>query len=258
MLRALVIVAALHAVAAIAQERPISPSALRSGIDFAGADVRAMQADESANPGMLWVTRGEQLWSASAGAAERSCASCHGDARASMRGVAARYPAYDPDTGDVLDLEARIAACRMQKQKAAPPAPESDDLLALTAWVAYQSRGMPIAVAVGGPARAAFERGRTFYGERHGQMNLACAQCHDRNWGKRLLIEAISQGHPNAFPAYRLEWQGLGSLSRRIRACLFGVRARMPPPGARELTDVELYLAWRAQGLPLEAPGVRR
>jgi len=89
-------------------------------------------------------------------------------------------------------------------------------------------------------------------------MNLACAGCHDRNWGKRLYTETISQGHPTAFPAYRLEWQGLGSLSRRIRACLFGVRARMPPPGAQELTEIALYLAWRAQGLPLEAPGVRR
>ena len=108
------------------------------------------------------------------------------------------------------------------------------------------------------PARAAFERGRAFYETRHGQMNLACAQCHDGNWGKRLLHETISQGHGNAFPAYRLEWQGLGSLQRRIRACYFGIRADMPAPGARELTDLELFLAWRAQGLPMEAPGVRR
>ena len=89
-------------------------------------------------------------------------------------------------------------------------------------------------------------------------MNLACARFHDQSWGKRLGAETISQGHPTAFPAYRLEWQGLGSLQRRVRVCLFGVRAEMPLPGARELTDVELYLAWRAQGLPLESPGVRR
>jgi sulfur-oxidizing protein SoxA len=117
---------------------------------------------------------------------------------------------------------------------------------------------MPTAVSIDGPARASFERGRAFYTMRHGQMNLSCAQCHDQNWGKRLYAETISQGHGNAFPAYRLEWQTLGSLQRRIRACLFGIRAEMPRPGAPELTDLELYLAWRAQGLPLEAPGVRR
>jgi sulfur-oxidizing protein SoxA len=258
MLRALSIVAALCASAALAAERPIPPSALRSGIEFAGADVRAMQADDAANPGMLWVSRGEQLWGTASGAAQRSCASCHGDARVSMRGLAAHYPRFDAALDRVVDLPARIEACRRGKQRAPAQSAESDDVLALAAWVAYQARGVPIAVAVDSPARAAFERGRAFYSERHGQMNLACTQCHDRNWGKQLLVETISQGQPTAFPAYRLEWQGLGSLGRRIRACLFGVRAQMPSPDAQELIDVALYLAWRAEGLPLEAPGVRR
>ena len=131
-------------------------------------------------------------------------------------------------------------------------------MLALTSFVALQSRGMPIGVAVDGVARAAFERGRAFYTRRQGQMNLGCTHCHDDNFGKRLYSERLSQGHPSAFPAYRLEWQGLGTLDRRVRACLFGIRAQMPPPGSREVADVELYLAWRAQGLPVEAPGVRR
>jgi cytochrome c len=91
-----------------------------------------------------------------------------------------------------------------------------------------------------------------------GACYLACAGCHDRNWGKRLLAETVSQGHPTAFPAYRLEWQSLGSLQRRTRACLFAIRADVPPPGAAVLAEVEFYLAWRAQGLPLETPGVRR
>jgi sulfur-oxidizing protein SoxA len=258
MLRAWVVVAALGAAVAAAQERTLPMSALRSGITFAGADVRGMQSDDLANPGMLWVERGERLWNAPAGPADRSCASCHGDARAAMRGAAARYPAHDVAAGRVFDLEARIDDCRTRRQQAGSLPRESDDLLALTAYVAHQSRGLPYAVTIDGPARAAFERGRAFFGERHGQMNLACAHCHDRNWGKRLLFETISQGHGNAFPAYRLEWQGLGSLQRRLRACLFGIRAEMPPAGAQELTDLELFLAWRAQGLPIEAPGVRR
>ena len=175
-----------------------------------------------------------------------------------MRGVASRYPRFDQTAGAVLDVEARINACRVRYQALKPLEYESDELLALTAYVAYQSRGMPTAASIDGPARASFERGRAFYTTRHGQMNLSCAQCHEQNWGQRLYAETISQGHGNAFPAYRLEWQTLGSLQRRIRACLFGVRAEMPRPGAPELTDVEFYLAWRAQGLPLEAPGVRR
>ena len=248
--------AAFAALAAAGREPSLPRAALRSGIEFAGADVRAMQADDIANPGFLWVERGEALWRDDQGVV--SCASCHGDAATSMRGVAARYPAYDGAAGAVLDLEARINACRANQQHARPFARESDELLALTAYVATQSRGMPIAVRIDGPARAGFERGRALYVTRHGQMNLSCAQCHEQNWGRRLYAETLSQGHGNAFPAYRLEWQSLGSLQRRIRACFFGIRAEMPVPGAPELTDLELYLAWRAQGLPIEAPGVRR
>jgi len=255
---AIAIGAVFGAALASAQERALPLPALRSGITFAGSDVRAMQADDASNPGFLWVESGEKLWNATTGAAGKSCASCHGDARASMRGVAARYPRFDATAGTVQDLEARIGDCRVRRQQAPPLARESEELLSLTAYVALQSRGLPTGVTIDGPARAAFERGRAFYEARHGQMNLACAQCHEQNWGKRLLSETMSQGHGNAFPAYRLEWQSLGSLQRRLRACLFGIRAEMPPPGAPELTDLELYLAWRAQGLPLEAPGVRR
>jgi sulfur-oxidizing protein SoxA len=141
----------------------------------------------------------------------------------------------------------------------AEPLPyESEELLALTAYVARQSRGLPLSVGIEGAARARLEAGRVSYHRRRGQMNLSCAHCHDANWGKRLLSETISQGHPNAYPAYRMEWQTIGSLQRRIRACLSGIRAEMLPYGSQEYLDLELFLAWRAQGLPIETPGVRR
>ena len=101
----------------------------------------------------------------------------------------------------------------------------SQELLALTALVAHQSRGGPMSVRVDGPARPFFEAGRALYYERQGQLDLSCAQCHEDNWGKRLRAERISQGHANGFPIYRLEWQTLGSLHRRLRACFQGVRA---------------------------------
>jgi sulfur-oxidizing protein SoxA len=135
---------------------------------------------------------------------------------------------------------------------------ESEELLALTAYLARQSLGLPLNVGIEGAARAHLQAGRASYHQRRGQMNLACAQCHDANWGKRLLSETISQGHPNAYPAYRMEWQTMGSLQRRIRACLSGIRAEMLPYGSQEYLDLELFLAWRAQGLPIETPGVRR
>lgn len=228
----------------------------RSGISYAGADVRALQADDFANPGMLWVARGESLWRSAAGRAGKSCADCHGAAASGMKGVAASYPRVEE--GQVLNLEGRINRCRERHQAAEPLRYESEELLALTAYVAHQSRGLPVAVAVDESNRAAHARGRAVYYRRQGQINLACTHCHERNAGRRLLAETISEGHGNAYPAYRLEWQSAGSLHRRLRACYFGVRAEMPAFGADELLDLELFLAVRASGLQVETPGVRR
>jgi sulfur-oxidizing protein SoxA len=175
-----------------------------------------------------------------------------------MKGVAARYPKYDAGLGRVVDLEQRIDACVRQYQKAAAMAWESEPLLSLAAYVAAQSNGATIDAAIDGPATAAYERGRGLYFERQGQLNVACTHCHDASWGRTLLSERISQGHPADWPAYRLEWQSLGSLQRRLRACYFGVRAEMPAFGSDDLVALELYLAARARGLAISVPGVRR
>ena len=238
-------------------KRAIAPSDLRSGREFVSPETQAQQDDLTVNPGMLWVEQGEKLWREAAGAAGRSCATCHGEP-ASLKGVAARYPVYEAGLGRLLNLEGRIQHCRAERQKAAPLAYESQPLLALTALVAHQSRGLAMSVRVDGPARPLFEAGRALYYQRQGQLDLSCAQCHEDHWGKRLRAERISQGHANGFPIYRLEWQTLGSLHRRLRACFQGVRAEPFPSGAPELLALELYLAWRAQGLPIETPAVRR
>jgi sulfur-oxidizing protein SoxA len=215
-----------------------------SGIEYQSDAVKAMQADSFGNPGLLWVDRGAELW-------KQKCASCHGEI-ASMKGVSARYPRHSAPLGRVVDLEQRIQACMPGL------AWESRDMLGLTALVARQSNGLPISVDVSGPAAATYERGRSLYFERQGQLNLACTNCHDANVGKTLLVEPISQGQPADWPAYRLEWQSLGSLQRRLRACYFGVRAEMPAFGSDDLVSLELYLAARARELGSTVPGVRR
>lgn len=249
---------ALVAFSVLAQERAIPLDRLKSGSAFLGADLLSLQKDEFANPGMLWVERGEKLWRETAGRKNQSCASCHEDAAKSMRGVASRYPRIDAESGRLVNLEGRINLCRGRRMGAEPLRYESGELLALTAYVARQSRGLPIEASIAGAARSHFDAGEAAYRLRRGQMNLSCAHCHEANWGKRLLSETISQGHPNAYPVYRMEWQTMGSLERRLRACLSGIRAEMLPYGSPEYLDLELYLAWRAQGLPVETPGVRR
>jgi sulfur-oxidizing protein SoxA len=250
--------AVTSSVEAGASDSGAKPLPLKSGLEFTGAEVRAMQHDDFANPGMLWVSRGERLWDEPAGKDGKACATCHGDAKAAMKGVATRYPRIDAGTAGLINLEGRIMQCREQRQQAAPLRYESDELLALTAYVAHQSRGMTRSVTVDATNRRNFEHGRELYNRRVGQMNLACTHCHDANWGKKLGPETISQGHGNAYPIYRLEWQTAGSLHRRLRRCFSGVRAEPLAYGSPDYLDLELYLAWRSGALPIETPGVRR
>lgn len=135
---------------------------------------------------------------------------------------------------------------------------ESDELLGLTAWVKYQSRGMPVNVAIDGPAKPFFEKGKEFYYTRRGHFDLACKHCHIDNNGQHIRAELLSQGMPNGFPLYRLKWQKLGSLHRRFRGCNKNIRAEPYPFGSDEYVNLELYTMWRAQGLPIEAPAVRK
>src|SRR5438477_12431947 len=144
--RAIVTVLLIAAVPVLAAEIPQSER--RSGFSFMGPDTQAMQNDDTANPGILWVLDGEALWKSKAGAAGKACADCHGDARTSMKGVAARYPAFDKATRRPVNLEQRVNLCRTARQKAQPLAFESKELLALAAYVARQSRGLPINIAI--------------------------------------------------------------------------------------------------------------
>jgi sulfur-oxidizing protein SoxA len=251
------VAAMVLAVAIGAHAGDIPANERRSDYDLMGPELRRMQDDDSANPGMLWVLDGEALWRRKEGSTGKSCADCHGEAGLSMRGVAARYPAFDRTLGRPIELEGRINACRTRHQGAEPLAFESKELLSLTAYVARQSKGLPISIADDAATHPFVAAGRTIFEQRQGQLNLSCALCHDDNWGRKLGGAMIPQAHPTGYPLYRLEWQSLGSLQRRLRNCLIGMRAEPYAYGTPEMTDLELFLSWRARGLALETPAIR-
>ena len=254
------LVAAAGPASAASPDSPDSPGPAdprRSGFSFMTPQVQAMQRDDALNPALLWAGDGEALWNAKAGTTDRACAACHGDARTVMRGVAARYPAFDAASNRPIDLRQRINLCCSNQQLASPLLPESQELLSLESYLALQSRGLPIAPPADPRLRAVTERGAARFRQRVGQLDLSCAQCHDDHAGQRLGGSTIPQAHPTGYPLYRLEWQGLGSLQRRLRGCMAGVRAEPFGFGAPELVELELYLMQRAAGLPMDAPAVR-
>jgi len=84
-------------------------------------ETQAIQNDDTANPGMLWVLDGETLWKAKAGAANMACADCHNDARASMKGVAARYPRFRQNTRSSRQSGAARQSVPRTKSTGVPP-----------------------------------------------------------------------------------------------------------------------------------------
>jgi sulfur-oxidizing protein SoxA len=208
----------------------------RSGLDYSGEEIRKLQSNDAENPGMLWVDQGAARFA-------RDCASCHRD----VKGMAAKLPRREQ--GKVVTLEEKVRHIKPAM------AYESEEMLALTAFIAHESRGMKVNQGISEKQTAP---GKAEYFRRRGQMNLSCSHCHDANSGKQLGAETVSQGQPNGYPAYRLEWQKLGSLQRRLRSCMFGLHAEVPAYGSDLLNELELYLAWRAKGLPIESPAVRR
>ncbi len=237
---------------------PYSTEGRRSGYTYLSEEHRQLQDDAFGNPGMLWIERGRELWDQTQGDGQQACASCHGDAATSMRGVRTRYPQFDPRTEKLINLEQRINRCRTEQLQAEAYPYESEALLALSAFVGFQSHGMPLHVDIEGPAAPFFEAGKAFFVRRRGQLDMACSHCHDEYAGQRLRGEVVSQGQTNGFPVYRLSWQTLGSAHRMFAWCNTAIRAQPLAHGADDYVNLELYMAWRGRGLPVETPGVRR
>ena len=230
----------------------------RSGYTYLSEENQQLQDDDFANPGLLWVERGRELWQQIDGTAGTSCAGCHGDATTSMHGVRPRYPRFDPQDGKLINLEQQINRCRAERMHAPSYPYESEGLLALTTFVAFQSRGLPVDVRIDGPAQPFFAAGKALYEQRRGQLDLACTHCHERYAGQRLRGDVISQGQINGFPIYRHTWQTLGSTHRMFAWCNTSVRSEPYPLGSDEYVNLELFVAWRGRGLPVETPAVRR
>ncbi|MFB9263819.1 sulfur oxidation c-type cytochrome SoxA [Bradyrhizobium erythrophlei] len=228
-----------------------------SGYQFRSKETRALQDDDLENPGFLAVERAADLWQKVDGSEGKSCVSCHGDAETSMKGVGAAMPKWDDKLKKPVNLEQRINICRSEHMKAAPWAFKSQEMTDMTTFVRFQSRGMKVAPKTDGPMSPWFERGKQLYYTRVGQLDMACASCHERNNGKFMRADFLSQGQTNGFPTYRLRDQRLVPLHERFEGCMFDVRAEPFKPLSDEFVALELYVAWRGIGLPVETPSVR-
>ena len=231
---------------------------LYSGWRFRETETQALQLDDFENPAFPAVDAGEELWSKVDGSEGKSCASCHNDAATSMKGVRAQMPKWNAAINRPHTMETQINECRTTRMGAEKWKWEARQMLAMTAYVGLQSRGMAVSVNVDeGEMPKWSEKGKELYYTRVGQLNMSCANCHEDNYGNMIRADHLSQGHINGFPTYRLKWAGLGSSHRRFKGCMDNIRATPFKRGSDEFTALEVYLAARGNGLSVETPAVR-
>lgn len=227
-----------------------------SGWVFRKDRTQEMMMDDFDNPGMLWVDQARETWATPEGSEGKSCASCHGEPE-DMAGVKPVYPQWNEEAGEVFTLQMAVNDCRENRMGAEPWAVDKGGSLPMEALLSSVSRGMPMNVAIDGPAHETWEFGREIYYTRFGQLNLSCASCHEENYGNMIRADHLSQGQINGFPAYRLKNTKLNGAHSRFKGCIRDTRAETFKPGSDEFIALELYVSSRSNGLSVEGPSVR-
>jgi sulfur-oxidizing protein SoxA len=229
----------------------------RSGYEFVKSETRAMQDDDFANPGLLTVDHGEELFNQKHKNSGKSCASCHGEEGEKLNSKEiARYPVYNSKLNKIVTLQKRISNCRSSitdKQLLT----NHPDLVALETFVRNRAAGEKVNVQTDGAVSQLLKKGEKLYKTRYGLIDMSCYHCHTLYPGKMIRGQKISQGQGNGFPAYRLDTGEVTNLNQRIRQCMTLLRAEPFDADSEENKLLGLYIMSRSNGLVIETPAVR-
>jgi L-cysteine S-thiosulfotransferase len=175
-------------------------------------------------------------------------------------GVRQMYPMFDTKSGEVITLDLALNRCR-EANGEKPFNYTKDEMAALTAYMAFTSRGKPMDIKIPNDPRAlaAYKKGEEYFYTRRGQLNFSCASCHVQSPGERIRTEVLAPalGIMNAMPIYRSAWGGMGTVSRRFTSCNSQVRATPLKPEDEFYRNVEYFLSYMGNGLPISGPGAR-
>ena len=238
------------------------------------AKYRQLLAD--GNPAELWEMRGEELWKKKVGPKDASLELCDlGKGPGVVKGAYVELPRYFKDAGKVMDLEQRLAYCRMNLQgltrEEAMKQPfaatgKPSDIEALVSYITAESRGMKMAVSTAHPAeKAAYETGKKIFFYRAGAHDFSCASCHAKD-GQRIRLQELpnllnpknAQAAYTTWPAYRVSQGEVRTMQHRLYDCFR--QQRFPEPGyaSDAITALTMFLAKNAEGGEFNAPALKR
>ena len=229
-----------------------------SGYVYMSNETREMQDDDFENPGMVAVDSGRQLFNEQRQDEEYACASCHGlEGETLDREKIATYPRFDDTRGGLVTLQDQISHCWEIRLDRFPESYDAPELVALETFVRHKARGIRVNVQTGDGMDVLLEEGEALFNTRFGQLDMSCHHCHLQHVDQYLRGQKLSQGQSNGFPEYRLGKGRITSVHLRLRECFISFRAEPFEPGSREFKLLELYTAYRGNGLKIETPAVR-
>lgn len=230
-----------------------------NGIYAIDADAREQwQEIETFPPYEFTIDEGRDLWEEKFPDG-KTYSDCFAD---SETGVRQFYPRFDPGSGEVETLDTAINQCR-ENHGQSQLEYGGDELVALSAYMSFLSRGQKILISVPEDeprAMVAYEEGKRFYYTKRGQLNLSCADCHVMSVGQYIRSDRLSAslGHPTHFPVYRSKTGGMVTLHQRFSGCVRDVRAKPFALQSREFRNLEYFLTYMSNGLGVNGPGARK
>jgi len=229
----------------------------RSGYEFIKPETQAMQDDDFANPGLMAVEHGEELFNQKYENSDKSCASCHGEQgeKLNVKEIA-RYPVYDEKINKIVTLQMRVRSCRSAIADKQLPL-NHPELVALETFVRHRAAGEKVNVQTEGAVSELLIKGEKLYTTRYGLIDMSCYHCHTLYPGQMIRGQKISQGQANGFPAYRLDTGEITNLGQRIQQCMTLLRAEPFAIDSDEINAMALYIMSRSNGLIIETPAVR-
>ncbi len=238
------------------------------------AKYRQMLAE--GNPAELWEAAGEELWKKPAGPNNASLEQCDlGKGPGVTKGAYAELPRYFKDASKVMDLEQRLAYCRMTLQgltkEEATKNPFSSsgkpsEIERLVAYLTGESRGVKMNVQLSHPEeKRTYALGEKMFFYRGGAYDFACATCHAVD-GQRIRLQDLpnlltdkgAQAAYTTWPAYRVSQGEVRTMQHRLYDCLRQQRFPEPAYGSDVITALTMFLAKNANGGTYDGPAMKR
>ncbi len=175
--------------------------------------------------------------------------------------IAGEYPKFVKGKG-VVTLTVAINEC-LVSNKEKPWNMEKGKLADLEAYFASVSKekGKKVHIVIDSKEAAeAYEHGKKIYYTQRGYLKLSCANCHIQGAGKRVRNEYLSPlyGQVAHFPVYRLAWEDLGTLERRIKGCEKNQGETTHKLDSKWMRDLIYFLTYMSNGLHVAGPDIRK